>query len=61
MARERRYTPMGNQVIVTVTLPLPLAQLVDEAAERRGLSRSAYLREAAQAQVDRDADGDLTP
>lgn len=58
MTRRRGYTPMGKQVIVSVTLPLELAQLVDEAAERRGLSRSAFLRQAAAAQIERDVRGE---
>jgi metal-responsive CopG/Arc/MetJ family transcriptional regulator len=54
VARERKYTPMGKQVIITVTMPPELAGTVDEAAERRGMTRSAYLRLAAEAQVERD-------
>ncbi len=56
MVRERKYTPMGRRVIITVTMPPELAMLVDEAAERRGMTRSAYLRLAAEAQVERDGD-----
>ena len=58
MTRERRYTPMGRQVIITVTMPPELAMLVDHAAERRGLNRSAYLRLAAEGQIERDSGGD---
>jgi metal-responsive CopG/Arc/MetJ family transcriptional regulator len=54
VARERKYTPMGKQVIITVTMPPELAATVNEAAERRGMTRSAYLRLAAETQVDRD-------
>jgi metal-responsive CopG/Arc/MetJ family transcriptional regulator len=50
---------MGKQVIITVTMPPALAMLLDEAAERRGLSRSAYLRLAAEAQLERDAETDV--
>jgi metal-responsive CopG/Arc/MetJ family transcriptional regulator len=59
MARERKYTPMGKQVIITVTMPPELAMLVDEAAERRGMTRSGYLRLAAEAQVERDGDEEM--
>lgn len=56
MAPDRKYTPMGKQVIITVTMPPELALLIDEAAERRGLSRSAYLRLAAESQIQLDAE-----
>lgn len=36
-------------------MPRPLAMLLDEAAERRGVSRSAYLRRAVEKQIERDA------
>jgi len=44
MSSKRKYTPMGKQVIITVTMPPELAMLVDEAADRRDMTRSAYLR-----------------
>lgn len=56
--RDRNYTPMGKQVIITVTMPPNLALLLDEAADRRGLTRSAYMRLAVEAQVQRDAEAE---
>jgi metal-responsive CopG/Arc/MetJ family transcriptional regulator len=41
---ERRYAAMGKQVIISITMPVELAALLDDAAERHGLNRSAYVR-----------------
>jgi metal-responsive CopG/Arc/MetJ family transcriptional regulator len=53
-----QYTRTGKQVIIAVTMPATLTMPLDEAAERRGISRSACLRLAVEAQIERDAMGD---
>ena len=44
VARERKYPSTAKQVIITVMMPPDPAMLLDEAADRPGVTRSAYMR-----------------